>query len=119
ADQLPHTRDEILGALDRRGLLASFEGFETQLRLVRQWTVLPDAALEDAREAVRQALHLQHRARSLHRELRMAEEALGTEADELAYLQVLEIKREIENIAGTEALIDGFGILSGRPAKGI
>jgi len=44
---------------------------------------------------------------------------LGTEADELAYLQVLEIKREIENIAGTEALIDGFGILSGRPAKGI
>ena len=119
ADHLPHTREEIRDELGRRGLLPLFESFETQLRLVRLWTVLPDAALEDAREAVRQALHLQHRYRSLHRELRVAEEAMGTDADELAYVQIVEIKREIDNLAGTEALIEGFGILSGRPAKGI
>jgi len=119
ADEREHTREDLLAELDRRGLVSLFEALERKLRLVRLWTVLPDAALEDAREAVRQALHLQHRHRSLHRELRAAEAALGAgEADEIAYAQVVEIRREIDNLAGTEALIDGFGVLSGRPAKG-
>ncbi|WP_062231310.1 DNA primase [Aureimonas sp. N4] len=119
ADELHHSREELLAAIERQGLLPVFEGFESQLRLVRLWPVLAQAALEDAREAVRQALHLHHKFRSLHRELKAAEQALAVEGDELAYAQVIEIKREIDNLAGTEALIDGFGVLSGRPAKGI
>lgn len=119
ADELHHSRDELLAAIERQGLLPIFEGFETQLRTVRLWSFLGEAALEDAREAVRQALHLHHKFRSLHRELKAAEQALAVDGDELAYAQVVEINREINNLAGTEALIDGFGVLSGRPAKGI
>ncbi|WP_427023674.1 DNA primase [Aureimonas ureilytica] len=119
ADELHHSRDELLAAIERQGLLPVFEGFETQLRTVRLWSFLGEAALEDAREAVRQALHLHHKFRSLHRELKAAEQALAVDGDELAYAQVVEINREINNLAGTEALIDGFGVLSGRPAKGI
>lgn len=119
ADGQPHSRDEILAELDRRMLLEPFQACEAKLQAVRLWSFLPQAALEDAREAVRQALHLQHRYLSLHRELRAAEAALATDGDELAHAQLVEIHREINNLAGTEALIDGFGLLSGRPAKGI
>ncbi len=119
ADELYHSREELLAAIERQGLLPVFDAFEMQLRLVRLWSVLSNAALEDAREAVRQALHLHHKFRSLHRELKAAEQTLAVDGDELAYAQVVEIKREINNLAGTEALIDGFGVLSGRPAKGI
>ena len=68
---------------------------------------------------MRQALHLHHRSRSLSRELRQAEEALGRDASEAAFAHLVEVKREIERVDGTEALIEGFGILSGRPAKSI
>ncbi|WP_182085518.1 DNA primase [Aureimonas sp. ME7] len=119
ADGHQHTREDILAELDRRMLLPFFQGCEMKLQGVRLWSFLSPAALEDAREAVRQALHLQHRHLSLHRELRAAEAALGTDGDELAHAQLVEIHREINNLAGTEALIDGFGLLSGRPAKGI
>ncbi|WP_279482128.1 DNA primase [Aureimonas sp. SK2] len=119
ADGQPHSRDEILAELDRRMLLEPFQACEAKLQGVRLWSFLASAALEDAREAVRQALHLQHRYLSLHRELRAAEAALATEGDNVAHAQLVEIHREINNLAGTEALIDGFGLLSGRPAKGI
>jgi DNA primase len=87
--------------------------------MVRLWPFLSDAAPEDAREAVRQALHLHHRSRALASELKLAEEALGRESSEAAFAHLMEVKRELERVDGTEALIEGFGTLSGRPAKAI
>jgi DNA primase len=117
AEHHPASRDELLQHLAPDGARSVYEGFQQRLRELRLWTFLEDAAPEDAREAVRQALHLHHRFRSLNRELRSAEEVLGQQPSETAYAHVVEVKREIEALAGTEALIDGFGILSGRGAK--
>ncbi|BDA85765.1 DNA primase [Aureimonas sp. SA4125] len=117
AEHHPGSREELLRHLAPDGARAVYEGFQQRLRELRLWTFLEDAAPEDAREAVRQALHLHHRFRSLNRELRSAEEILGQQPSETAYAHVVEVKREIEALAGTEALIDGFGILSGRGAK--
>lgn len=119
AERAPADRDELLGHLAARGDRAVFEGFEAKMRAVRLWPVLADAAPEDARETLRQALHLHHKFRSLNRELRAAEETLGRDPSESAYAHVVEVKREIENLNGMEALIEGFGLLSGRPAKSI
>ncbi|GGD39870.1 DNA primase [Aureimonas glaciei] len=117
AEHHPASREELLQHLPPEGARSVYEGFQQRLRELRLWTFLEDAAPEDAREAVRQALHLHHRFRSLNRELRSAEEVLGQQPSETAYAHVVEVKREIEALAGTEALIDGFGILSGRGAK--
>ncbi|KAB0679761.1 DNA primase [Aureimonas leprariae] len=117
AERQPDGREEMLAGLDAAGLRPVLEVAAATLRRLRLWPFMEDAAPEDAREAVRQALHLHHKARSLNRELRSAEEALGREATESAYLQIVEIKREIETLHGTEALIDGFGVLSGRAMK--
>ncbi|WP_152046008.1 DNA primase [Aureimonas psammosilenae] len=117
ADHQPASREELLERLDRTGLKPVFEACCDMMRRLRLWPFLENAAPEDAREAVRQALHLHHRSRSLNKELRSAEEALGHDPSEAAYLHVVEVKREIETLHGTEALIDGFGVLSGRAMK--
>ncbi|KQT69605.1 MULTISPECIES: DNA primase [unclassified Aureimonas] len=111
-------REVLLKALADRGMRDMFEAFETQVRLRGDWSFLSGAAPEDARESLRQALHLHHRSRSLNRELRTAEEALGVQPSEQAFAHVVEVKRELQDPNGTEALIDGFGILSGRATKG-
>ncbi|KQT45071.1 DNA primase [Aureimonas sp. Leaf454] len=113
-----HDREILLKALAERGLLDVFEAYQSEVRLRREWTFLAEAAPEDAREALRQALHLHHRSRSLNRELRNAEEALGVQLSDEAFAHVVEVKRELQDPNGTEALIDGFGILSGRATKG-
>ncbi|WP_206453443.1 DNA primase [Aurantimonas marina] len=119
AEAPPANREALLAELVRRGARAIFDAYEAKARQVRLWPFLADAAPEDAREAVRQALHLQHRSRSLSLELKQAEEALGRESSEASFAHLIEVKREIERVDGTEALIDGFGTLSGRPAKAI
>ncbi|HEY9057684.1 MAG TPA: DNA primase, partial [Aurantimonas sp.] len=119
AEAPPADREALLAELARRGTREIFDVHEAKARQVRLWPFLADAAAEDAREAVRQALHLQHRSRSLSLELKNAEEALGHDSSEASFAHLLEVKREIERVDGTEALIDGFGTLSGRPAKAI
>ena len=119
AETPPNDREALLEELDRRGTRAVFDAFEAKARHVRLWPVLPEAAAEDAREAVRQALYLQHRTSALAVELKRAEESLGRDPSEAALAHLIEVKRELERVDGTEALIEGFGILSGRAAKSI
>jgi DNA primase len=78
------------------------------------WVAMPDAALEDVREAWRQALHLHHLTRNLNKELRFAEAALAAEANDENFERLLDIRAQMHNAAATEALLDGFGVMSGR-----
>ena len=117
AERTPADRDAIVDGLRRAGTAEIFERYEAKARLVRLWPVLSDAAPEDAREALRQALHLQHRFRALGRELAQAERRLGEEPDDAAYEHLRAVKAEIERVETVEALIEGFGVLSGRVSK--
>ncbi len=81
------------------------------------WVAMPDAAIEDVREAWRQALHLHHKVRTLRGELKMAENLLAeADDDNVMHLiqQMGDIKNQIDNLQATEALLDGFGVMSGR-----
>ena len=87
-------------------------------RLAHQWPALADATLEDAREAFVQALHLQRSSGSLHKELKAAEMALATDPTDENYQRLIEIQAHIRDAQSTEALIEGFGVTSGRVARG-
>jgi DNA primase len=78
------------------------------------WVAMPDAAIEDVREAWRQALHLHHLTRNLKTELRLAESTLAVESTEENFERLLDIQRQMNNVSATEALLDGFGVMSGR-----
>ena len=107
----------ILQALQAAGCLESWERAVEQIRDAYLWTALEDAALDDAREAFLQALHLHRSARNLHRELKAAEAALATEPTDENYRHMLEIQAQFRDAQATEALIEGFGIPSGRASR--
>ncbi|MBZ9656729.1 DNA primase [Phyllobacterium lublinensis] len=97
---------------------ALIEALEALMRRARIWTATAEAAEEDALEALRQAVHLHQRASTLHKELKVAETALATEATDENLNRLLDIQNDIRNAQATEALIEGFGIPSGRSGKG-
>ena len=113
----PRSRAELLAhpALIRQA--AAVEALDKLIRRARIWTATEEAAHDDALEGFRQALHLHRRARTLRRELRAAEAALGSDASEVNYGRLVDIRREIDAADSLEALVEGFGVSSGRPMR--
>jgi len=109
-------REKLISAIEEAGLRPIWAEAEQRVKAAYLWPALPEAAIEDAREAFSQVLHLHRRVRSLHRELRAAEAEMAaaevwTEEDAR---HLAELQAELHNIEATNALIDGFGIASGR-----
>ena len=105
-------------ALVRAGYGELIEKLEEAVRRVGLWTAMPDAAEDDVREALRQALHLHQRARTLHKELRAVEASLETDETGELFARLIDIRNQLLKEEATEALIDGFGLSSGRTAGG-
>lgn len=113
-----HERQAIVAALERAGLGACWQRCVELVRRVEQWPALEDAAPEDAREAFSQALHLHRSARTLHRELKAAEAALATDPTDENYRHLVEVQAQFRDVQATEALVEGFGVSSGRGGRG-
>jgi DNA primase len=111
------TRDAMLAAIEAAGLTEVWTRAVDHVRRAGLWSALEDAAPEDARDAFAQALHLQRAAHNLHRELKAAEATLAAEPTEENYLHLIEVQAQFRNLQATEALIEGFGILSGKVDK--
>jgi DNA primase len=107
-------RDSLRAAIGTSGMDEIWQRAVLLVRRARQWPALEEAAIEDAREAFAQALHLQRSARTLHKELKLAETALATETTDENYRHLIEIQAQFRDFQATEALIEGFGIPSGR-----
>jgi DNA primase len=122
------TREDLINALDVQGFDAFLTSLDRQIRFARLWTATEEAAIEDAREGYRQALALQTRARAvirhrheLEREIADAIERGAEDEVERMMLALNENQLEGVRLESQEALIDGFGVMSGRvkgPAGG-
>ncbi|MCX2697881.1 DNA primase [Ochrobactrum chromiisoli] len=109
------------GLAMRKALVAAGHGeviemLEATVRRTREWTATAQAAEDDVREALKQALHLHQRARTLHRELRAVEASLDSDETGEVFARLIDIQKQIAQAEATEALIDGFGLSSGRSA---
>jgi DNA primase len=78
---------------------------------------MASASDRDAEDGWLQALTLQRRKRTLNKELKDAEIALATEPSEANLARLVDIQHQLARSEGTEALIEGFGISSGRQAR--
>ncbi|MBD0414619.1 DNA primase [Oryzicola mucosus] len=112
-----HSREQVLAAIERAGLSEIWERAMSLMRKAREWTALEDAAIEDARDAFAQSLHLHRSARTLHKELKQAETALATDPTDENYRHLIEIQAQFRDVQATEALIEGFGVSSGRAGR--
>ncbi|MBB3655256.1 DNA primase [Rhizobium sp. BK650] len=118
----PHlTRDYLLECLDVAGFGPLLKSLDQQVRNARLWTATEEAAMEDAREGYRQALAFHKRAKDLRwQKIELERDiAQATEAGDDAEIDRLmrasqEVQYEALRLENQEAIIDGFGVLSGR-----
>jgi len=113
----PRSRAELLELPALASQRATVDALDTLIRRARLWTATGEAAHEDALEGFLQALHLHRRARALRRELRAAEAALGSDSSDFNFGRLADIRREIDRTDSLEALVEGFGVSSGRPTR--
>ncbi len=118
------TRDEMVLYLTQRDMEPVIERLEKQMRQLRLWQVMADAAPEDARDGFMQAFSLNQRTRSLkwqknelERDIAIATEE-GDENSVPGLIAALhQVQEEVIRLESQEAIIDGFGVLSGRGKK--
>jgi DNA primase len=109
---------DLRAALGARGFGAEIERMEGLLKGQGVWQVLDDAADLDAETGLRHALALHYKSVELNKALKAAENALDVDWTEDSFKVLQDIKNQITTVDGTEALIEGFGSLSGRAARG-
>lgn len=81
------------------------------------WEIGSETAREDVLAWWRQMMTLHQKMRALSKELREAEAALGAQSTEANFLWLQDVQQRLAMLEGTEALIEGFGEPSGRPAR--
>jgi DNA primase len=104
-------------ALGGRGFGEALE--RMRLALARQgvWQSGSEIAQTDAEIGLKHALALHYKSVELNRELKAAEMALGADLSEETFERLKDIQNQITTVDGTEALIEGFGSLSGRATR--
>lgn len=115
------SREGLIERLDVQGFGAMVKAMNQQVRNARLWTATEQAAPEDAREGYVQALSLHKRTKALRwqkidleREIAEATEAGDGERVGLLMRALSEVQLEIGRMENQEAIIDGFGVMSGR-----
>jgi DNA primase len=117
AHDMANDRDAVIATIERAGCREIWERAVGLIKRTRQWPALESASLDDARDAFSQALHLHRTARTLHKELKQAESALATDPTDENYRHLIEIQAQFRDVQATEALIEGFGVTSGRAGR--
>ena len=115
------SRELMLEELEAQGFAGLVASLDAQVRGAGLWTATQEAAHEDATDAFRQALSLHKRSKALRwqkieleREIAEAVEAEDAERFDALGRALQEIQLEILRMENQEAIIDGFGVMSGR-----
>jgi DNA primase len=109
--------EKIRADLHARGFSQSLQRVDLAITTGAVWGAGPKAAREDVLSTWHQLVSLHRQWHSLLRELKDAELALGEEASEANLAWLLDVKARLEEVDGTEALIEGFGESSGRSQR--
>jgi len=104
-------------AIASRGQGALFARVEQAITHTSDWPAHEGSAPEDVSLWWTHVVSLHRKSRTLHKELKDAEQALGSEPSEENLAWLRDIQTRLAALEGTEALIDGFGALSGRPLR--
>jgi DNA primase len=117
----PHLTREHLVEMLEQDFGTLLKVMDQQIRNARLWTATEGAATEDAREGYLQALALHKRSKALRwqkieleREIADATEAGDGDSIEQLMRALQEVHLEGVRLENQEAIIDGFGIMSGR-----
>ncbi|MCW5704344.1 MAG: DNA primase [Bradyrhizobium sp.] len=106
--------EKIRADLEMRGLTPILQRVERAITTAAVWGAKAGAAREDVLSTWRQLVALHQKTHALLREMKDAEQALAEEPSEANLAWLKDIQARMAEADGTEALIEGFGELSGR-----
>jgi DNA primase len=117
AGHVPLTPASVRAAISARDLGTVLARVEGSITHRSDWPAREGAAEEDVNLWWTHVVSLHHKSRTLHKELKDAELALGDapSEDNLAWLR--DVQTRLAALDGAEALIEGFGGASGRPIR--
>ena len=95
------------------------ERIERALTHPADWPARKGAAPDDLRQWWTHVVTLHSKARTLNKELKDAERALGDDPSESNFAWLRDVQGRLSSIDGTEASIEGFGVMSGRPMRSL
>ena len=111
--------EKMRADLEARGLSEVLQRVERAITTSAVWGSKPGAAREDVLATWQQLVVLHQKTHALLRERKDAELALGEDPSEANLAWLKDVTARLESIDGTEALIEGFGELSGRFRKSV
>ena len=117
ATEHPVSPAAMRAAIAARGQGALLARVEQAITHPSDWPAHETAAPEDVSLWWTHVVSLHRKSRTLHKELKDAEVALGNEPSEENLARLRDVQEHLAALEGTEALIDGFGALSGRPVR--
>ena len=113
----PLDTDALAAALAAAGLSGLLARVAAAITHTSDWPARAGAAPDDVASWWAHVVTLHRKSRTLHKELRDAERALGTEPSEENFAWLRDVQERLSALAGSEAEIEGFGASSGRPAR--
>ena len=109
--------EALKAALGARGFGEAIEKMGDLLARQGVWQIGTEIADGDAETGLKHALALHSKSVELNKALKAAELALGDDPSEETFERLRDIQNQITTVDGTEALIEGFGSLSGRATR--
>jgi len=109
--------DGLRSALGARGHGPAIDKMAETLARQGIWQSGVEIADGDAETGLKHALALHYKSVELNKALKAAEVALGDDPSEETFERLRDIQNQIATVDGTEALIEGFGSLSGRATR--
>jgi DNA primase len=106
--------EKMRADLEARGLGEILQRVERAITTSAVWGSKPGAAREDVLATWQQLVVLHQKTHALLREKKDAELALGEDPSEANMGWLRDVGARLESLDGTDALIEGFGELSGR-----
>lgn len=105
---------QLQDTLKRRGLEPLLARVKAAITHSSDWPAQEGAAEADVAQWWDHVVTLHRKKRTLNRELKDAERALGEEPSEANLAWLRDVQSRLAALEGTEALIEGFGASSGR-----
>jgi DNA primase len=111
--------DAVRSAIAVRGLTGVLDRVEAAITHSSDWPARAGASEDDVEQWWTHVVTLHRKQRTLNRELKEAERALGEEPTDANLAWLRDVQGRLSALDGTEAQIDGFGLSSGRPARSV
>jgi DNA primase len=109
----------LRAALQARGLGPVLARVDSALTHPSDWPARSGADPRDVAQWWAHVVTLHRKHRTLNRELKDAERALGEEPTDANLAWLRDVQGRLSALDGSEALIEGFGALSGRTARSL